>query len=331
MAATASSHAGCSSIPSHARPVPTLQGFDRMHYHRTAPAFAVKASAPAHRSAPTLPQQHRQPPPPPPPQHRRAPTLAPAVAPFAAAPAAEPAATPAVAPAAFRGSKAFTLPPEKLDPRVTPALPASAEICDMAHRLKTLVQQQVGVVFYKFDALCYRKLIVSSAEQEPSVEQRMARAVETTASAHFARKYAGASGKTNHRAPPPPPYLNPAINTSYFDGLRSQQPRHQTTVYFVKVDAAWTPPFATGSRTPAGYGMITLRVRLVPPARRPLGCPAAIPPLSENSLVVEGILPVPRGPHTHVEVFDARMSVPFLEVADSGARVRRQQQMLRPH
>jgi len=218
-------------------------------------------------------------------------------------------------------SSALSAPAEKVDPRVTPALQASSEIRDMVYRLRSLVQEQMGLQFFKFDALCYRKMSVASSEEEPQIAQQQARALERSANAHLLQRHANDRPGMRPGAPPaygaPPTYFNPSFTVNYFDSLHSQQPRHLTTIYFVKVDAGWM----------GGSGLLTLRIRMVPPARWPLGTPAAIPPMSEKRMVLEGITSSApshqQAVRGSVEQIAATMNVAFIPVADSADRMQR--------
>ena len=203
----------------------------------------------------------------------------------------------------------MTQPPEKQDPRLSRVLPANVDAREMAYRLRRLVEAHHRVSFIRFNAVSFRTLVVVAVDEaENTVAQRMARAVHVTTEAR-------AQASALHAPPPPPPrYLDPSVKASYFEGLRSQQPRTKTVIYFLKVDAQW----------PGGFGFIHLRVRTVPLARTPLGVPSSIPPLCDGNLVVEGILPMGTSPTTTLEPFAATMSQPLQGPTDHAARLARQ-------
>ena len=264
------------------QPTATLAGLPDAPFHRTAPAFAP-AAAPAH--------------------YRRAPSLP---------PSAPPAARPAPAlPQQFAARSIRAPPPEKQEPQVHRALPASVEVREIVYRMQRLVEGMQGVHFMQFDATSFRKVV--SSEEESSVEERMARALELSVGAHATAK-----------APPPPPHSvgigrashGPSIFAqpprSYFEGLHSQRPRKKTVLYFVKVSARW----------PQGYGYFHLRVRVVPPARPPV---VPYPPdaAAESGLVLEGLVPAGVAPAaTPLVPFEATLSIPVRHAAEA-SRVRR--------
>jgi hypothetical protein len=256
------------------------------------PTLAGLAEAPFHRTAPVAPPAHHRPPPPPPaakPHYRTAPR-GPALAPTSTASAASEALLSATA-------SCVVMPgPEKLPPRAPPPLPSNVDVREMGYRLQRMVEQLQRVRFEKFDVLFYRKLVSTSAP-ERSFASRMNDVVDAAEAAHRARM---------RNLGMPEPHAPSRYN--YFDGLHSQMPRRQTLTYFLKVDARW----------PGGFGHVHLRVRLVPPARQPLGAPSSIPPLSEAGLVLEGVLLT--RPQTPLEVFGATMSQPQVEASASVRR-----------
>ena len=177
-----------------------------------------------------------------------------------------------------------------------------------------------GDRFLKFDAISYRLHTLPAAQ--PSVEDRLARAVELAASARMAKHTDGSVNFGNgpvgrkpiHTRVPTQgtAYLNPNKHFSYFEGLKSQKPKGHVAVYFIKVSAAWR----------GGFAHMHLRVRVAPPERTPLGTPCAIPPLAESRFILEGI----QGnlaAQSPVDVFEPNLSRPALSVHDHQARLAR--------
>jgi hypothetical protein len=174
-------------------------------------------------------------------------------------------------------------------PGLSRPLTASVDVREIGYRVQSEIEAMLlpGTSFIKFDAVSFR--VLSETAPQLSVESRMARAVELAASARMAKQVDGSFdyGVPMGRAPArtrlpvaDAPFLNPNQHFSYFAGLRSQQPKTKSHVYFIKVDAAWR----------GGFAHLHVRVRVQPPERAPLGCPCAIPPLTESKLVLEGIL-----------------------------------------
>jgi hypothetical protein len=174
-------------------------------------------------------------------------------------------------------------------PGLSRPLPASVDVREIGYRVQREIETMLleGTSFIKFDAVSYQ--VLSEAAPQLSVESRMARAVELAASARMANQVNGSFdyGVPMGRAPArtrlpvaDTPFLNPNQHFSYFSGLRSQQPKSKSHIYFIKVDAAWR----------GGFSHLHIRVRVQPPERAPLGVPCAIPPLTESKLVLEGIL-----------------------------------------
>jgi len=245
--------------------------------------------APTHRRAPTLdlPSEQREL------LHARAATHR--VAPTAPTAHDNNVLTTSNAPSAVLAS-----PPEKLRPRLSRTLAASVDVREMAYRLQQMVEARECIRCLKFDALCYRTLtlFIDPRREEPTVEQRLARAAELSV------------GRREHTLAPQAP-----LPLDYSTGLRSQQPRKQTTVYFLKVDALWS----------GGFGQFHLRVRVVPPVRQPLGVPCAISPLGEGGLALEGVI---RGrASTPLEPFAAQFSQLHEASHSTAARLARSTQL----
>lgn len=198
-------------------------------------------------------------------------------------------------------SNVFAPSLEKQGPRISRVLPASVDVREIAYRIQRMVEAQERRSFIKFEALCYRTMVVSSHE-EPSVEQRMARAVELSIGMR--------AQATSDLAPPG--MLKPRHREyDYFSGLHSQQPCKRTITYFLKVDALWA----------GAFGHYHLRVQLMPPARQPLGVPSAIAPLSDSGLMLEGIIAA--RPETPLEPFAPTMSALHHEPHSHAARLAR--------
>ena len=200
-------------------------------------------------------------------------------------------------------------------------LPASTDVREMAYRLRQEVEVMLGggTSFLKFDAVAFRLQTLLAAQ--PSVEDRLARAVELTASARMARQVDGSFDFGVPMSRPPArtwlptagtPYLNPNKHVSYFEGLRSQQPKGHIHVYFIKVDAAWR----------GGFAHLHLRVRIQPQERKRPGVPCAIAPISESRFILEGI----QGnlaADSPIDTFDANVSRPARAVHDHPHRLAR--------
>lgn len=187
------------------------------------------------------------------------------------------------------------------------SLPACVDVREIVYRTQTLVESLQRVRFMHFDAVAYRKVVMASSA-EASVEQRMQRALQLSIGT---RNFGPSS--TAQRDPAGTRFVE-GRHRDYFAGLHSQVPRTKTVVYFVKVDARW----------PQGYGFFHLRVRVVPPARTPLGCPSAIPPLTESGLVLEGVLSAGSEAGSMVlEPFEPTMERAVRHAADHHARLRR--------
>ena len=65
-----------------------------------------------------------------------------------------------------------------------------------------------------------------------------------------------------------------------------------------------------------------VRVRVQPPERAPLGCPCAIPPLTESKLIVEGVLGN-LAAQSPLDVFPANVRRAALHPADHRDRLMR--------
>ena len=205
-------------------------------------------------------------------------------------------------------------------PRLAPQLRSSVTTREIAYRTQATVERMVGEPFIKFDVVGFRSQTLPTSNV--SVEDRMARALELAASK---RMWDHVHSTVNYGVPqaqpwrPPPrlpventPYLDQSKQFSYFPGLRSQQPSSRITIYFLKVEAAWS----------GGFGHLHLRIRTIPPERTPLGVPCAIPPETEHRLVLEGVLSNLEA-SSPIEPFDANMSTLVNPPSDHWARRRR--------
>ena len=142
-------------------------------------------------------------------------------------------------------------------PGIGRPLPASVDVREMAYRVQRELERMLldGTGFIKFEAVSYRTL--SEPAERLSVEDRMTRAVELAASARMARQVDGSFdyGVPMGRAPTrtrlpvdQTPFLNPNKHFSYFAGLKSQQPKSKSHIYFIKVDAACNDYARTSTR-----------------------------------------------------------------------------------
>lgn len=190
-------------------------------------------------------------------------------------------------------------------PRLSRTLPSNSEMRDMGFRLQRLVEALQHARMQKFNVMCYRTLL-TAYQDEPTVEQRQARAVELSV---------GRRSQTSADAAPAGMLEPRRPMFDYSAGLHSQVPRRKSMVVFLKVEALW----------PGGHAHFHLRVRVLPLAHQTNGVPGLVVEASTDAhaLVLEALERMP--PHAPLEPLVATMALSQQEVHASAVRRARMQ------
>ena len=206
-------------------------------------------------------------------------------------------------------------------PRLSRTLPSNAEMRDMGFRLQRLVEALQHARMQKFTVMCYRTLLTACRE-EPTVEQRLARAVELSvgrraqASADAAAEGMLTTAPEGVLTTAPVGMFEPRRPMfDYSAGLHSQVPRQKSMVVFLKVEALW----------PGGHAHFHLRVRVLPLAHQTNGVPGLVleASMDAHALVLEALVRMP--PHAPLEPLVATMALSQQEVHASAVRRARMQ------
>ena len=139
-------------------------------------------------------------------------------------------------------------------PGIGRPLPASVDVREMAYRVQRELERMLldGTGFIKFEGCLPH---AGEPAERLSVEDRMTRAVELAARLVWPGRSTAPltmdpDGTANPHAAAvdQTPFLNPNKHFSYFAGLKSQQPKSKSHIYFIKVDAACNDYARTSTR-----------------------------------------------------------------------------------